>query len=643
MKTNYPELFTPMKIRNLEIKNRFHMASMGGNDQITTVGLGDKMKKYYLERARGGVGLLATGTITIRNHPDRYITEEQFLTEEVDAPLFKLSTEEFLKAIHAFGAKMMVQLSIGTTPSKFVNSVFSPTIACDSFTREEIQYFIRRYAETAKLCQDAGFDMVEVHSVHTGYIPDQLCTAATNHRTDEYGGSVENRARFICEVVKEIKKVCGQDYPVSLKIGATTEMYETSDDGTVQIFRRELEETLELLKYFEEAGFDCFNVDDVRNNSIYVSQEENIDVWKKIKEATNVPLIAAGSLANPELNVRMLNEGYCDFISMGRQMFCDPHYINKLKANKVEDIRFCLRCNAGCIANVMYGYPTTCAVNPQAGMDADVTLTPAAEKKNVLVVGGGLAGMEAAIIASKRGHDVSLYEKRRELGGLFIAAAAFDFKDPDKKLLAWYRRQIEKSDVQVHLNTEVTRELIDKCEPDVIIVATGSNPIVVRVPGYDKKNVISMEQACLKTREIGNKVTIIGGGVSGCELAAQLGTEGKQVTIVEMLPALMSKQKKPVGYNDTALTALLHKYNVDIRTSCKLKEIGDGVVIGETAEGDEEILADTVVMGVGFHENNALFKEFQDYAGEVYNIGDSEHFSNIYHAIWQGYDVGCGI
>lgn len=642
MKTNYPELFTPIKIGNLEIKNRFHMASMGGNDYVTDTGIGDKMKRYYLERARGGVGLLATGTITIRWHEDRYIAEEQFLTENVDQALFKMSTEDFLKAIHAFDAKMMVQLSIGTTPSQIFD-VFSPSIACDTYTKEDIQYFIKRYADAAKLCKDAGFDMVEVHSVHTSYILDQFSTAATNHRTDEYGGSVENRARLVCDIVKAIKKTCGQDFPVSLKIGATTEMYDFSDREHPVKFRRELEETLELMKYFEKAGYDCFNVDDVRNNSVYTSQEENLEIWKKIKEATHIPLIAAGSLANPELNVRMLNEGYCDMISMGRQMFCDPHYINKLKANKIEDIRFCLRCNAGCIVNSCYGYPVTCAVNPQAGMDADVALTPAAVKKRVMVVGGGIGGMEAALIASQRGHDVTLYEKKSELGGLFIAASAFDFKEPDKLLIAWYRRQIEKSSVKVRMNTEVTAEFIHERQPDVVIVATGSTPIVVKVPGHDGKNVVSMEDACLKKCEIGEKVVVIGGGMSGCELAAQLGSEGKQVTIVEMLPALMAKLERPVLYTTEPLIGLLHKWNVDIRTSAKLKEIRPDAVIAETAEGDIEIPVDTVVMGAGFRENNALYKALRDYAGEVYTIGDSRHFSNIYNAVWDGYNVACGI
>ena len=643
MKTNYPRLFQPVRIGNLEIKNCFHMSSMGGNDEFLLTGLGENMKKYYLERAKGGVGLLATGTVTIRKHPDRYITEEQFLTEDVDEALFKLSADDFLKSIHAMGAKMMVQLSIGTTPSKFVNSVFSPSIACDSFTKEELQYFVKRYTQAAKLCKDAGFDMIEIHSVHTGYIPDQLCTAATNHRTDEYGGSPENRARFICEVIRAVKEACGKDYPVSLKIGATTQMYEILDDGSTQVYTRELDETLELLPFFEAAGLDAFNVDDVRNNSIYVSQEENIDTWKKVKEATHIPLIAAGSLANPELCVRLLEEGYCDMISMGRQMLCDPYYINKLKTNKEEDIRFCLRCNAGCIANCMYGYPTTCAINPQAGKDAQQVLTPAVNPKRVMVIGGGVAGMEAALIASQRGHDVTLYEKKNELGGLFIAAAAFDYKDPDKKLLAWYRRQLERSDVKVMMGTEVSREMIEADAPDVVIVATGSHPVIIKVPGYDRENVILMEEACLKAKPIGQKVTIIGGGVSGCELAAQLGSEGKEVTIVERLPQLMSNQERPVGYNDMALTALLHKWNVDIRTGASLKEITAEGVVAETEQGDIQIAADTVVMGVGFRSNNTLYRSLQDYAGEVYNIGDSERFSNIYHAIWQGFDVACGI
>lgn len=642
MKTKYPELFTPVKIGNLEIKNRFHMASMGGNDQFTSAGLGEKTKKYYLERARGGMGLIATGTITVRNHP-RYMAEEQFLTEDTDAELFKLSCYDFLKAIHAYGAKMMVQLSVGTTPSKFVNNVFSPTVACDGFTKEEIHYFVKRYADAAKLCKEAGFDMVEIHSIHSGYILDQFCTAATNHRTDEYGGCVENRTRIVCEAIKAIKETCGKDYPVSLKLAGTSEMYEIMDDGTTKVFKRDLDETLEMLKYFQEAGLDAFNVDSNIRFEGYTNPEENLDEWKKIKAASNIPLIAAGAFSDPDLSARVIKEGICDVISMGRQTLCDPHYINKLKRNQIEDIRFCLRCHAACSSSAMYGFPVTCAINPQAGMDADVALTPAAVKKKVIVVGGGVGGMEAALIASQRGHEVTLYEKSNKLGGLFIAAAAFDFKDPDKKLLAWYRRQIEKSTVKVVMNTEATVELLHKENADVVIVATGSTPVIVKVPGYDADNVVLMEEACLKTKEIGRKVTIIGGGVSGCELAAQLGSEGKEVTIVEMLPELMMKQDRRVGYNDMPLMAMLKKWNVDIRTSAKLKEITATSVIAETAKGDVEIPTDTVIMGAGFRSNDTLYRSLQDYAGEVYNIGDSERFSNIFHAIWQGYDIACGI
>ena len=642
MKTQYPLLFTPFKIGNLEIKNRFHMAAMGGNDHITNTGIQDKMKNYYLERARGGFGLLSTGTITIRWHEDRYIAEEQFLTEDVDEVLFKSSTEDWLKAIHAFGAKMMMQISVGTTPCQ-IPGTFSPTIACNSITKEEIQYYVKRYADAAKLCKDAGFDMVEVHSVHTGYILDQFSTASTNQRTDEYGGSLENRARFGIEILKAIKAACGEDYPVSLKIGGTSAVYDRKPDGTVNVLTRGIDETVELCKLFAEAGYDCLNVDGCRNNSIYTSQDTNLEYWKVIKDAVDIPVIAAGSMANPDLNVHMIENGYCDGISLGRQSLCDPHYVNKLKANKLEDIRFCLRCNAACITNSLYGYPVTCAINPTAGSDAQTALIPATEKKKVFVIGGGLGGMEAAITASRRGHDVTLFEKRDELGGLFIAAAAFDFKEPDKKLLAWYKTQLAKTSVQVCLNTEVTAEMIHTQEPDVVIVATGSDPIVIKVPGYDGENVISLENACLKKAPIGQKVSVIGGGMSGCELAAQLASEGKEVTVIEMLPTLMAKQDRPVAMSTNALIDLMKKYKVDIRTSTRLKEIKSDSVVAETAEGDVMIPSDTVVMGVGFRENNTLFKQLQDYAGEVNNIGDSEHFSNIYHAIWQGYDVACGI
>ena len=640
MKTQYKSLFTPVKIGNVEVKNRYHLSAMGGNDHITdTHGIGDMMKEYYIERAKGGIALLSTGTITIRWHEDRYMVDEQFLTENVDKEVFKLTAEEWIDKLHSFGAKIMIQLSVGTTPCQFPGE-FTPTVAVNDIPKADIKKYIERYADAAKLCKDAGFDMIEVHSVHTGYILDQFTTASTNQRTDDYGGSLENRARLGVEIIQAIKGACGEDYPVTLKVGATSTIYDYQPDGSVKFFRRELDETLELLKIWEEAGYDAFNVDAVRNNSVYTPEDTNLEMWKIVKDSVNIPVIAAGSLTNPDISKKMIEEGYCDMISMGRQTLCDPHYVRKLKANKIDDIRFCLRCNDKCIKNQLYGQPVTCAINPTARAEVPNTLTPATEKKTVYVVGGGPGGMEAAITASKRGHDVTLFEKTDELGGLFIAAAAFDFKAPDKKLIAWYKRELAKTDVKVVMNKEVTADFIEENEPDVVIVATGSNEIIIKVPGYDKESVIGVEDACRRRKPIGEKVAIIGGGLSGCELSAQLASEGKQVTVIEMMPKLMANQKRPVAMSTLTLQGLMKSRGVDIKTSAKLKEIKDGFVVAETAEGNIEVAADTVVMAVGAKENDGLYRALEDYAGEVYKIGDCDKFSNIANAIWSGHDLG---
>lgn len=643
MTTKYPVLFSPVKIGKLEVKNRFFMSSMGGNDEIDLRhGFGDKMKKYYLERAKGGMGMLATGTITIREHGERYIADEQFLLEENDKAFFKMSSEDWIKDIHAYGAKILAQLSIGTNPCQFPGT-FSPKIGCDQITREQIKYFVRRYADAAKLCKDAGFDMVEVHSIHTGYLLDQFSTASTNNRTDEYGGCIENRARFAIECLDAIKEACGQDYPVSLKIGGISEIYDMHTDGTIKVFRREIGETVELCRLFSKAGFDAFSVDGCRNNSVYTPNTTNLDYWKMIKDAVDVPVIAAGSLADAELNTRMIESGYCDAIGMGRQTICDPHYANKLKANRFDDIRHCLKCNGGCIRNSLYGYPVTCVANPRAGLDADIYLHQAETRKKVFVVGGGLGGMEAAITASKRGHDVSLFEKTGELGGLFLAASAFDFKDVDKQLIEYYRHQLAKSTVNLFMNTEVTPEFIEANSPDVVIVATGSSEIRIPVPGANGGNVVTVAQASRKQVAIGERVVIVGGGLSGCELGAQLVSEGKKVTVVELLPKLMSTIRRPVAMSINPLIARLTDGDADIRCLTALKEIRPASVIVERDGEQTEIPADTVVMAAGFRKNDALFRALGDYAGEVYAIGDCRNVDDIYNAIWGGFNLGKGI
>jgi 2-enoate reductase len=639
MQTKYKGLFAPYKIGKLELKNRFHMSAMGGNDQILPDGtISERMADYYLERAKGGIGLISTGTITIRPHGDRYILEEQFITEDIDKGMFISSVSDFIGRVHAYGAKMMIQLSIGTTPSQ-VPGVFSPSVACNDFTKKDIQYFLDRYADAAKLAKDAGFDMIEVHSVHTGYILDQFSTASVNHRSDEYGGSPENRARFGIEILQTIKRVCGNDYPVSLKLGGVSEIYDFKPDGSVQVFHRDIDETVELAKLFAAAGYDALNCDGVKNNSVYVPRKTNSDMFLKIKQAVDIPVIIAGQFNEPDYSAELLGKGYCDSISMGRQTLCDPEYVNKLRANKVEEIRFCLACNQGCIAHSLYGFPVSCAINPTAGTRLSGRLEPVLNKKKIVVIGGGLAGMEAARVASLRGHEVALYEKGSQLGGVFIAASAFDFKDMDKKLLEWYRLQIKKSNVTVHLNQTMDAAGIERLSPDAVILATGATELKLPIPGIDSSKVVAAIDVLLKKKSVSHKVIIIGGGLTGCELAAQLSGEGKDVTVVEMLPKILAG-KNMVAYNVNGLTGLMEVGNVKIMASTRLKEINDRGVVVESEKGAEQLEADTVITAVGYRKSDQLCRDLQNSTLEVYNIGDSAEVSNIMNAIWIGYELG---
>lgn len=643
MKTKYVQLFTPFKIGKLEVKNRFHMSAMGGNDHILPDGSFSKQSaEYYIRRAKGGYGLLSTGTITIRkNEGEKYLAEEQFIDEDIDKAAFKMSCWEFIRRVHACGAKMMIQLSLGTTPSQ-IPGVFSPSVSCNEFTKEEIAYFIGRYADAAKLVKDAGFDMIEVHAVHTGYILDQFCTEATNHRTDEYGGSLEGRAKLAIDILKAIKGACGEDFPVSIKLGMTTDIYDYQADGTVKVYKRGLEESLELAKLFEEAGYDAVNSDGVKNNSIYCPRETNLDYFKALRKAVKIPMIIAGRFNEPEFIEKLLEDGVTDFVSMGRQTLCDPDFVNKLKSNKEEEIRFCLACNQACIAHTLYGYPVTCAINPTANAEAAQELIPAGKKKKVLVAGGGLAGMEAARIADLRGHEVSLYERADYLGGVFVPASAFYFKEEDRRLIDWYKLQIEKSGIAVHMNTEVTKELIEEEKPDVVIVASGAKEFKLPVDGIDKPIVASAIDVLMKRRETGEKVVIIGGGLTGCELSVQLAREGKEVTVVEMLPDIL-RVPNPVGYNISGLKGLMQKGEVKVMAGTALKQVCDeGVVL--CYEGKEELLeAETVVIAVGYRKDAALYESLSDYAGEVYAIGDCDKVSNVMNAVWSGYSLACGL
>lgn len=344
------------------------------------------------------------------------------------------------------------------------------------------------------------------------------------------------------------------------------------------------------------------------------------------------PYTAADAVASGEI----------DAVGLARPLLADPEWPAKVQRGDIEDIRPCIACHNGCLARIFEGKDMCCAVNPAVCREKAYELKPTKEKKNVVVIGGGIGGMEAARVSALRGHNVSLYEKSGELGGVFIAAAAPDFKESDKELIKWYKLQLNKLGVKIHLNTEVTPGLVTSLHPDEIFVATGSKAKKLPVPGIEGKNVVTAIDALLKKKPIGNKVVVVGGGLTGCEIAYDLAKDGKQVTIIEVLDDIL-KVKGLCAANANILRELLAYYNVEVLVNTSLSAVTEGSVTVKTADGLKNIEADTVITAVGYNSDNRLYEQIKDCGVPVHLIGDAKQVSNLMGAIWDAYEVAMTI
>ena len=359
-------------------------------------------------------------------------------------------------------------------------------------TIEEIKTYVRKFADSAEIAQKAGFDGIEIHAVHEGYLLDQFAIAMFNQRTDEYGGSLENRLRFAIEIMQAIKARCGQDYPVSLRYSLKSFIKDWRRGGLPgEDFvekGRDIPEGIEAAKMLEAAGYDAFNGDVGSYDSWYWSHPPMyhakgmyLPYGEILKKTLKVPVITAGRMDNPDLAAEAVASGKTDFVGLARPLLADPQLPNKVRAEKIERIRPCLSCQEGCMGRLASFGQISCAVNPACGREADYALTPAAEKKSVMIVGGGIAGMEAARVAAARGHAVTIYEKSGRLGGVVIPGGVPDFKEDDHALLHWYERELSELKVPVVFNTEATAATVKNAKPDVVIVATGSQPKMLKI------------------------------------------------------------------------------------------------------------------------------------------------------------------
>ena len=683
MDAKYDALFTPWKIGNVEIKNRIVLCPMGGTSlfgwfELTGCKFDKEAAKFFLERAQNNVGLIIPGIAPLRDtFWGRWLWQNPKMFEDL---------KEFMDEIHKTGAKLFIQLTAGMGRSwaitdmiaplhknKFTRALikpvidtnhelaspsplpsrWDPSITTPEMTFEQIQEIIIAFTKTAKLCKDAGVDGVEVHAVHEGYLLDQFTMEWTNKRTDQYGGSFENRYRFPVEIVQAIKAACGKDFPVSLRYSVESKVKDFrvgAVPGEVYVEKgRNMAESERAAKYLQDAGYDMLNADNGTYDSwywahppMYMPQNCNLEDVSHIKKFVDIPVVCAGRM-EPDVGAWAVAEGRIDAVGIARQFLTDPEWITKLIEERLEDIKPCICCHSGCFnfcshkghANDQDLFDTMglarCALNPETMQSKKYKIKPARRKKNVAVIGGGIGGMEAAILLAKRGHNVTLYEKSNVLGGVFIAAAAPSFKEKDRDLITWYRREITKyPNITVKLNSEV--KSLTVCDADEIIIATGSKANKLPVPGAEKG--IEAIDYLLGKKEVGENVTVIGGGLTGCEIAYDLYLQGKKPTIVEMKEDLIAVTGVCLA-NSSYLRDFFNANKVPVHLETRLVSINDGSVTVADKNGIQyDIAADSVILSTGYKSAPLAEK-----AKNVHIVGDADKVGNLRSVIWGVWDV----
>ena len=682
MDSKYEALFTPWKIGNVEIKNRIVLCPMGGTSlfgwmEHTGNHFDKEAARFFLEKAQNNVGLIIPGIAPIRS---TFMGQWLHQNKKMFAEL-----RDFMEEIHKTGAKLFIQITAGMgrswaipTPLVMLHNMpvvrdiikpiinipyqsaspselpsrWSDKMTCREMTVREIEEIIDAFAKTAVLCKEAGVDGVEVHAVHEGYLLDQFTLKYTNKRTDKYGGSFENRYRFATDIVKAIKAACGKDYPVSLRYSVESKVKDfcvgavPGEEYTEM--GRDMEESEKAARYLQDAGYDMLNADNGTYDSwywahppMYMPQNCNLEDVAHIKKFVNIPVVCAGRM-EPDIGAKAVADGLIDGVGVARQFLADSKWVTKLIEDRLEDIRPCICCHNACfnmahykgVANAQSIYDAShiarCALDPTVMQSNKYKLTPAKKQKNIAVIGGGIGGMEAAMVCAKRGHKVTLYEKSDKLGGVFIAAAAPSYKEKDRDLISWYRREIAKHPIDIKLSTEIKD--VTALGADEIIVATGAK--ANRIPVKGNNLGIEAVEFLLGEKEVGENVVIIGGGLTGCEIAYELYLQGKKPTIVEMQNDLIVSDKICLA-NTSFLRDFFNANKVPVHLETKLSEINeDGVTVTDKDGKSFKISADSVILSTGYRPAPIAKK-----AKNVHIVGDAHKVGSLRTVIWQAWDV----
>ena len=655
MKNDYPHIFSPLTVKNMTIKNRIVMMPMGTNYGEQNGEMSFLHINYYEQRAKGGTGLIIVENASIDSPQGSNGTTQLRIDHDNYLPrLFK-----FCENIHRYGTKIAIQINHAGASAVSSRINMQPVSASDvpskeggeiprPLSKEEILHIVKKYGEAAKRAQTAGFDAVEIHAGHS-YLISQFLSPITNKRTDEFGGSVENRTRFCRMVIDEVRKQVGPFFPIMLRLSAD----ELMEGGNT------LDDTLEYLDYLQEE-VDIFDVSCGLNGSIQYQIDANYlpDGWrsymaKAVKEKFNKPCISMGNIRDPKVAERILADGDADLIGMGRGLIADPAWVNKVATGHECDLRKCISCNVGCAGNrIGVNRPIRCTVNPSV-LEGDVYKKLHVNKNcNVVVIGGGTAGLEAACTAAEVGCNTFLLEKGNELGGL----ASLISRIPAKNRLADFphylmHRAEQLENLYIFKNTEGTPENIRKFHPNIIVSSTGSAPLLPPITGlkdridnenyniYSILGMISHINDFPKDLE-GKKVVVVGGGAVGLDVVEFFADRNADISIVEMMDQI-GRDLDPVSKNDTK--TMMKKHNVHQLTKTALLEVKDSSFLVKGDGEPYELPFEYGFVCLGMRAQGQLYQnlteEFSSEDIEIMNIGDSQRARRIIDGTQEGRNI----
>lgn len=640
-------LFSPITIGGLELKNRIVMAPMGTNLQGWDGSVNDALVAYFQARARGGAGLIIS--------PFADVTEEQRqFSLGVYSDRLRPGLNRLAETVQAYGAKFFLQIAHyggqaamevtgkdPVAPSSISSPLYKHTPR--ELTVPEIKALIEQFAQAARRAKLAGCDGVELHGAHT-YLVGQFISPHTNRRDDEYGGDFARRMRFVDEIIAAIREVCGEDFPIGFKFSA----YEHLAGGVDEELALQIATHMERLKvaYLHVASTSSAISNYVEEDypsvpSIYTSPGALVALAEKVKRNVKIPVIATGGISDPDHAEQILREGKADMVALGRALLADPDWPRK--AARGEKIRPCIRCNICHIRDVFQRKEIRCTVNPTLGREREYKLERAEQPRKVVVVGAGPGGLEAALVAAARGHEVILYEARDEIGGQMRLGSIPPFKHELARLLDYYREAIEKSTVNLRLGVTATVDLLKKEDPEVIVLAVGAEPIVPSFPGATAEKVftvIDLYEGRIPLKQ-GERLLVLGAGPVGSEAAWYLALQSHSVTLVDILP----KEKLLASEHPTnrvTLLAGLRQAGVELLDRRTVAQIEDDKVLLRRDDGALELYpCDRLILAVGLRPRTSLREALKGALDcEIYAIGDCVAPRNLYHAIHEGAHVG---